>query len=120
MHSIRTKITAITVCVIIIAMLFAGALGVVGTRKMGNRNADQLLLSLCETGQKDLDYYFHSVEQSVKMVLAYVESDLDGLSDEQLTAHLERVGHIFDKLAYDTNGVETYAQAGNHRDRIPL
>ena len=108
MHSIRTKITAMTACVIVIAMGIAAVLGVTAIRNIGNRDADQLLLSMCETGQKDLDYYFRNVEHSVEMVSAYVESDLDGLQDEQLQAHLDRVSDMFQKLAYNTNGVLTY------------
>ena len=108
MNSIRTKITAMTVCVIVIAMVVAAVLGVTVIRRIGNRDADQLLLSMCETGQKELDYYFRNVEQSVETVTAYVESDLDGLGDAQLQAHLDRVGGLFEKLAYNTNGVLTY------------
>lgn len=97
-----------TVCVIVIAMVVAAGFGVTAIRSIGNRNAEQLLLLLCEKGQKDLDYYFHEVEQSVTMVSAYVESDLDGLEDEQLLAHLERVDGILKKLTYDTHDILTY------------
>ena len=108
MHSIRTKITAITVCVIIIAMLIAAGFGVIAIKNIGKRNAEQTLLLLCETGQKNLDQYFASVEQSVEMISAYVESDLDGLDDQRLQAHLDRVEEIFTRLTYRTNGVLTY------------
>ena len=108
MHSIRTKITAMTVCVVIIAMAVATVFGVVAIRNIGTRSANQLLLLLCETGEKNLDHYFESVEQSVEMVSAYVESDLDGLDDAHLQAHLDRVSDIFMKLTYKTNGVLTY------------
>ena len=82
MHSIKTKITAMTVCVIVIAMVIATVFGVTAIRDIGNHDAQQTLLLLCETGQKDLDYYFQNVEQSVKTVAAYVESDLD---DERIS-----------------------------------
>ena len=108
MHSIRTKITAMTVCVIIIAMAVAAGFGIVAIRNTGSRSADQMLLLLCETGEKNLDHYFESVEQSVEMVSAYVESDLDGVDDAHLQAHLDRVSDIFKKLTYKTNGVLTY------------
>ena len=108
MHSIKTKITAMTVCVIVIAMVIATAFGVTAIRDIGNHDAQQTLLLLCETGQKDLDYYFQNVEQSVKTVAAYVQSDLDGVDDENLQAHMDRVSDVFQKLAYNTNGVLTY------------
>ena len=97
-----------TVCVIVIAMVVAAAFGVTAIRDVGNHDAEQTLLLLCETGQKDLDYYFQNVEQSVKTVAAYVQSDLDGVDEEHLQAHMDRVNDIFQKLAYNTNGVLTY------------
>ena len=108
MHSIKAKITAMTVCVVVAAMIIATVMGVTAIRDIGNRDANQTLLLLCETGQKDLDYYFQNVEQSVETVLAYVESDLDELDDRSLQKHMERVGDIFQKLAYNTSGVMTY------------
>lgn len=108
MYSIKTKMTAITVCGIVIAMIVAAALGVTAIRNLGNRSADQTLLLLCEKGQKDLNHYFDSVEQSVEMVSAYVESDLSGLEDDALQAHLDRVSKFFQRLTYKTDGVLTY------------
>ena len=108
MHSIKTKITAMTVCVIVIAMIVATVFGVTAIRDIGNRDAEQTLLLLCETGQKDLNYYFQNVEGSVETVASYVESDLNGLDDENLQAHMDRVSGVFQKLAYNTNGVLTY------------
>ena len=108
MRSIKTKITAMTVSVIVISMIIATVLGVMAIRDIGNRDANQTLLLLCETGQKDLDYYFQNVEQSVKTVAAYVESDLKGVDDDSLQSHMERVRGIFQQLVYNTNGVLTY------------
>ena len=97
-----------TVCVIVIAMVIATVFGVTAIRDIGNRDAEQTLLLLCETGQKDLNYYFQNVEGSVETVASYVESDLDGLDDEKLQAHMDRVSDVFQKLVYNTNGVLTY------------
>ena len=108
MHSIKTKITAMTVCAVVLTMVIATALGVKAIRDIGNYNAEQTLLLLCETGHKDLDYYFQNVESSVKTVAAFVQSDLDGVDDEALQAHIDRVSDVFQKLAYNTYGVLTY------------
>ena len=108
MHSIKTRLTAMTVCVVVIVMVIATAFGVKAIRDIGNHNADQTMLLLCQTGQKDLDYYFQNVESSVKTVAAFVQSDLDGAEDEDLQAHIDRVSDVFQKLAYNTNGVLTY------------
>ena len=108
MHSIRTKITAMTVGVMIIVMTIATGFGVTTIREIGRHDADQILLLLCQTGEKNLDHYFQSAEQSVKMVSAYVESDLDSLEEEDLQAHLDRVSDFFEKLTFNTSGLLTY------------
>lgn len=108
MPSIKSKMTTMMIYVIVIAMAISAFLSVAALRSVGSRDADQLLLLMCETGQKNMDNYFKSVEQSVAMLSAYVESDLDGLDDEKLQAHLSRVVPIFDKVISKTNGVLTY------------
>lgn len=108
MKSIRTKFTFLAVCAVTAVMIGAAVLGTLVIKNIGQRSADQLLLLMCKTGEKNLDFYFESVEQSVEMVSAYVESDLDGIDDEHLQVHLDRVSEIFKKLTYKTNGVLTY------------
>jgi diguanylate cyclase (GGDEF)-like protein len=107
-YSIRTRITLATVCVIFIAMVVAMVLGVTAIRSMGSRSADKTLLLLCEAGQKNMDACFLRVEQAVEMVSAYVESDLDGLEDGKLQAHLDRVSDIFRRMTYNAEGILTY------------
>ena len=108
MHSIRTKITALTVCAVIAVMIVAAVSGVYAIKNIGTQSAEQMMLLLCESGEKNLDSYFSSVEQSVEMVSAYVESDLDGIDEAHLQAHLDRVDDIFKRLTYKTQGVLTY------------
>ena len=108
MRSLRTKITIMTVCVLVLAMVAITVLSTVFIRKNEHHKSDQLLLLLCETGERNLDYYFNSVQKSVAKVASYVEADLDGLEDEQLERHMERVEAYFDIMASRTNGVLTY------------
>ena len=108
MHSIRTKITAVTVTSIVVAMVVATIFGVIAIRNIGTASSNESLLLLCEVGEKNLDAYFSSVEQSVEMVSAYVEKDLDGLDDEHLQSHLDRVSDIFKEITYNENGILTY------------
>lgn len=108
MHSIRTKVTLLTVCAIIIAMTIPTVFGILAITSISKSNSDQMLLLLCETGEKNLDFYFESVEQSVEMVSTFVQGDLEGLETEQLQAHMDRARDIFRKMAYKTNGVCTY------------
>ena len=108
MYSIKAKITLMTVSVIVVAMVIAAVFGVTAIRNVGNANSNQSLLLLCEVGEKNLDSYFESVEKSVEMVSAYVQSDLNGIEEGQLQEHLDRVSDMFKKLTYNTNGVLTY------------
>ncbi len=108
MTSIRTKITAMTMFIVVLTMAAATIFDVTAIRDIGTRSAERRLELLCETGQKNLNHYFDSVEQSVEMLSAYVQSDLRGIDDNELQAHLGRVSDIFKKLTYKTFGVLTY------------
>lgn len=108
MRSLRTKITLMTLVVVIVAVVLVTVLSVIFIQKKEQRKSDQLLLLLCETGERNLDYYFNSVQKSVSKVASFVEADLDGLEDEKLDRHMDRVGKYFDEMAYKTNGVLTY------------
>ena len=93
---------------IVATMVVASVYGISAIRDMGFASANETLKHLCETGQKNLDNYFSSVEQSVEMVAAYIESDLDGTDDVHLQAHLDRVDEICERLMSKTDGVMTY------------
>ena len=108
MHSLRTRITLLTVCVVIVALTVVTFLSVMFIRNNERLESDQLLLLLCETGERNLEYYFNSVQKSVSKVASFVEKDLDGLETEQLERHMERVGKYFEEMANKTNGVLTY------------
>ena len=76
MHSLRTRITLVTVCLIVIAVGIVTTLGVLFFRKSERQETNQLLLLLCETGERNLDYYFNSVQKSVGKVSTFVEEDI--------------------------------------------
>ena len=108
MRSLRTRFMLLTVFAVAIAVVIVTALSVVFIRSSENVESDQLLLLLCETGERNLNYYFDSVQKSVGNVAADVERDLDGLEPEKLQSHIDRMEQHFDEIAYKTNGVLTY------------
>lgn len=55
LHSIRSKITLVTLGTVVAVMLVATVLGVVAIRSVGNASARQSLQLLCEAGQKNLN-----------------------------------------------------------------
>ena len=108
MRSIRTKITVITLGVVTVAIILMSVLCIYSIRKTERRRSDQILLLLCETGARNLDYYFNSVQKSVADVATYISSDIDGLDDEKFALHVERIKKYFEEKANKTNGVLTY------------
>ncbi len=108
LRSLRTRMTLLTVSLIIVTVVSMALLSVVFIRNTEWQQSNQLLLLLCEASEKNLDYYFNSVQKSVSRVATFVESDLDGLESEQLSRHMERVRKRFDEMASKTNGVLTY------------
>ena len=108
MHSIRAKTTLLAVSFIVVAIIITAVIGAVSVKKIGDSSSEQMLLMLCKTGERNLDYYFKSVEQSVEMISSFINTDLEGIETEQLRAHMERARGIFETTAYRTNGVLTY------------
>ena len=108
MRSIRTRMALLTVCMIVITVSSMAMLTVFFIQNSEKQKSNQLLLLLCETGEKNLDFYFNGVQNSVSKVASFVESDLDGLEESQLAEHVKRVSKQFDVMASKTSGVLTY------------
>ena len=108
MHSLRTRITLLTVCVIAFAVIVVTLLSVLFIRNNERRESEQLLLLLCETGERNLDFYFNSVQKSVEKMAAFAEGDITGLGAEELESHIHRAEDYFEVMASKTNGVLTY------------
>ena len=108
MHSLRSKITLLTICVTIAAVVTVTTLSVLFTIRSEQREGEQTLLLLCETGERNLNYYFNSVEKSIGRVAEFASDDLSTMKDDDLEGHVERVRDFFDEVAHKTNGVKTY------------
>ena len=108
MHSIKAKITTMTVVAIMIATVIATTLGVIAIQSIGTRSSEQILMLLCETSQRNINSYFGSVEQSVEIMSSFAEGDLEGLETEQLAEHVEHMRTVFAETANNTIGALTY------------
>jgi len=108
MRSLRTRITLMTVLVLIVTVISMSVLSVVFIRNNDNKKSSQMLLLLCETGVSNLDFYFNGAQKSVEKVASFVQTDITGLDDEELNAHVDRVRDYFDDVANKTSGVLTY------------
>ena len=108
MHSIQSKITILTTAAIFVSILVATLIGAISVSNIGTHNSEQMLRLLCEAGQKSLDYYFESIEDSVDMVSSYISSDLSVTSLDNFDEHMERARSFFNRTVSKTNGVLTY------------
>ena len=108
MHSIKTKISVFTIGAIVITMIIAAVFGVLAIRNISQSSSEKMLQLLCEAGQKNLDASLISVEKDIESLSAYIEADLDGLDDQKLQAHLDRINSFFKKVLNKTKGVMTY------------
>ena len=96
-------------CVILAALALTTLLSAVFIRTTESHKSDQLLRMLCGSGQRSLDYYFDSVQNTVTKVTSFAEEDLNSVdSEEQLAAHMERTREYFGLMASKTKGVLTY------------
>lgn len=108
MHSLKSRITVLAILVIVISVAVVSTLSVVFIRNTERGESNQLLLLMCETGSRNLDYYFTSVENSVRRVSTFAEQDIEGLGEEQLQRHMARMKPYFEEIAHKTNGVLTF------------
>lgn len=104
----QSRLTIAIVCIITVLMIVSTLISVFAVRTIGRRSSEQMLFNICESGEKNLDAYFNSVEQSVEMIAAYAESVLMGVDRDSLSAQLEEVRSIFSTVTYTTKGVLTY------------
>ena len=132
MHSIRFRLSAITLAAILISILTVVLTVVFTLGDESDRSATENLTLLCENQRQLLDDYFDSIEQSVEMAANITVDSLDSVAlveggvageyarkngqtpeqaaelDVYLAAHCAQVQKAFSSVANHTNGVVTY------------
>ena len=136
MHSIRTKLTLITLMAIIVSVLCVGIVSIYSIKKEEDRNASREMKLICDNQRKSLNDYLDSIGQSVNMLSRYATQDLDvvelvngGVSvsapetsslslreqvarrnslNRYLHEHCAKLKTLFDSVANHTNGVVNY------------
>ena len=108
MHSIRTKLTLSVISAIVISLSIATTIGVISIKKLGRKDADQMIHLTATTGAMNLEQYFESVERSVRTVSTLVSDSFEDMQFEDLGSQVERARNVFKRIAYNTNGVLTY------------
>ena len=124
MHSIRFKITAVTIVSILTSILALGGLGIWSIGRDSDRTSVEKMSLICENIQEKLNAYLGSLQQSVEMGIHMADDFLEDIDPtlflstrspeqtEQLTAilsaHCAEVEHAFSSIAHNTNGIVTY------------
>ena len=132
MHSIRVKITAVTIAAIIVSVLTLGFIAVFTIGVESDEAATEKMQLISENAQKSLDAYLDSLKQSVDMADFVAEDSLSQIRledynipnassravnqtpeqaqklDEFLASHFELVRSAFGSVASSTSGVEEY------------
>lgn len=137
MHSIRYKITLLTLVFILVGVLSVGSVSILSIRSEGSKSSQQEMTLVCRNLQMTIDGYLNSIEQSVGMVSRYAGESLSsselvdggivgstgaGASlegrkrsseqqaqlDSHLLEHTEQVETVFRSVANHTSGVIAY------------
>ena len=124
MHSIRMKITAVTIAAILTSIFVLGGIGVLTIGMESDQSSVEKMRLLTENTQQRLNAYLSSVEQSVEMAVHMADDSLKSLDlfllgsadkpeekeelNRVLGAHCAEVEHAFTSIANHTNGIATY------------
>ena len=128
MHSIRIKITAITIAAIIISIVALGSIGIYTVKAESDLRSAHEMNLISDDEKQSLDAYLQSLEQSVEMVSNIASDRLSGngkvtselllkkdrtpAEDEQVNAFLQQYRDIsleaFSSVANHTKGIVTY------------
>ena len=131
MHSIRTRIIAITVAAILASVLAFAVLTYVSVGEESSRSSAEEMNLMARNVQHELDEYLASIRQSVEMVAHFATDQLDPVvlvecgvagsaagesrtrgqtvrMDMYLNDHIVQVQEAFSSVANHTSGVVTY------------
>ena len=124
MHSIRTKIMAVTIAAILTSILALGGIGVLTIGVESDKTSAEKMRLISENMQMKLNTYLDSLQQSVDTAIFIAKESLGdpdiqflGPSgdpeavaklDHALQRHCDEVERAFTSIASNTNGLVTY------------
>lgn len=110
--TLRIRIAVLNAIAVSVSILITSLIGSISIASLGHKSSEQALYLLCETGKSNLNYYFKSVEQSVKTVSGLIDDNLDAIDDSEFNTkfadHVYQARNIFLEAANHTNGVLTF------------
>ena len=79
MKSVKTKITAIVLCCIIVSSFAIGAVSILNSRRAVLEDSTQIMNLMCENRAENINDLFSSIEQSVNTLTVYTKEQLKDL-----------------------------------------
>ncbi|MCR5825817.1 MAG: diguanylate cyclase [Oscillospiraceae bacterium] len=79
MHTIRFKITLLTMMAIIVCVLGVGGSTAISVKREGDINSAEMMRLLCENNSMNIDTYLNSVQQSVNMVSRFALDEIEAV-----------------------------------------
>ena len=107
MHSLRSRITLLTICVTIAAVVIVTTLSVLFIIKSEQREGEQTLLLMCETGERNLDYYYvllFSPEDGYIIVVCGT-SDMETIEHVARELQIKKTGKMLSSADFEQNCV---------------
>ena len=132
MHSIRSKITAITIAAILTSVLSVLGAGYFTIKAENDRSSTQIMNLVSTKVQQSMDDYLNSIEQSVELLSSLASDNLDAVAlveggvagkaaetaaqspeqaaqlDARLAEYCDRLLDVFGSVAAQTSGVMAY------------
>ncbi len=132
MHSIRFKITAITIAAILTTVLCVIAASYATLRAKNDQTSVEMMNLIGQSTKKSVENYTESIEQSIEMISNYAADALDRVIlaengaigadvtpdsrtpeqtaklDEYLRSYCAKIQEIFTGVATHTHGINTY------------
>ena len=134
MHSIQTKIMALTMAAILVSVLGFGTMSYASIRRESANSSAETMWLLCENCRASIENYLDGIVQSVEMVSRYATEELDAVElvesgvigldggsnleprltpeqeqlDHYLDGYMEKVEGVFRSVANHTNGAVAF------------
>ena len=136
-HSIRTKIAALTIAIIIINVVITGVISILSIHDAADTFSTQFMNELCADKAGDINTFLDEIQQDVDIAANYLtdavdivslvqggvigamgtgdsivtrdwDSEQQALFDQYLARHVAEARVIFHSIAYNTNSALTY------------
>lgn len=80
MHSIRAKVTTLTIVAVLLSVMLIGAMCIGIAKRDAEQSSEQLMELLCEAKSDEINNYLGSIEEAAKTVSRFSYELLDGVA----------------------------------------